>query len=148
VRRTFYTDGVPDDSVGFPYPPPFDVIPQALGEDIQTEVSVLRIGDGQMAVVPTEIDPQIANQYRSALDDEGAKHTFIVGLGNDEIGYQVPFAKFDDSCQICAPFILIGEVESCPLYPNIDCDTIFQNNVGRQVDPKVTNAIHQAIDDL
>lgn len=148
VRRTFYTDGVPDDSVGFPYPPPFDVIPQALGEDIQTEVSVLRVGDGQMAVVPTEIDPQIANQYRAALEDEGAKHTFIVGLGNDEIGYQVPFAKFDDSCQVCAPFILAGVPESCPRYPDIDCDTIFQNNVGRQVDPKVTNAIHQAIDDL
>jgi hypothetical protein len=148
VRRSFYTNGVPDDSVGFPFPPPFDPIPQALGEDLHTEVSVLRIGDGQMAVVPTEIDPQIANEYRAALEDEGAKHTFIVGLGNDHIGYQVPFAKFDDSCQVCAPFILAGVPQFCPLFPNIDCDTIFQNNVGRQVDPAVTNAVHEAIDDL
>jgi hypothetical protein len=101
-----------------------------------------------MAVVPTEVDPQIANKYRSALEDEGAKHTFIIGLRNDEIGYQVPFAKFDESCHVCARFILIGETQLCPLFPDIDCDTIFQNNVGRQVDPAVTNALHQAIDDL
>jgi hypothetical protein len=148
VRRTLYTNGVEDGSVGFPFPPPFHVIPQALGEDLQTEVSVLRVGKGQMAVVPTEIDPQIANQYRAALVDEGAEHTFIVGLGNDHIGYQVPFAKFDNSCHVCARFILAGVPEYCPLYPDIDCDTIFQNNVGRQVDPAITNAIHQAIDDL
>ena len=148
VRRSLYTNGVPDDSVGFPYPPPFDEIPQARGEDLQTEVSVLRIGDGQMAVVPTEIDPQIANTYREALEDAGAEHTFIVGLGNDHIGYQVPFAKYDPSCEICAPFILAGVPQFCPLFPNIDCNTVFQNNVGRQVDPDVTNALHQAIDDL
>ena len=60
----------------------------------------------------------------------------------------MPFAKFDDSCHVCAPFILAGVPQFCPLYPNIDCDTIFQNNVGRQLDPAITNAIHEAIDDL
>lgn len=148
VRRTFFTAGVSDPSVGFPFPPPFDPIPQALGEDIHTEVSVLRIGIGQMAVVPTELDPQIGNEYRAQLVDEGAQHTMIVGLGNDLLGYQVPFAKFDDSCQICAPFILGGVPQLCPLFPNIDCNTVFQNNVGRDVDPSVSSAIQQAIDDL
>jgi hypothetical protein len=148
VRRELFTGGVPDPSVGFPFPPPFDVIPQALGEDIQTEVSVLRIGSGQMAVVPTELDPQIGFDYRAALENEGAQHTFIAGLGNDHIGYQVPFAKWDDSCHACAPFILAGVPQFCPLFPNIDCNTVFQNNVGRQVDPEVTNALHEAIDDL
>ncbi len=148
ARRTFYTNGVQDPSVGFPFPPPFDVIPQALGEDIHTEVSVLRIGAAQMAIIPTELDPQIGEAYRAALADEGAQHTFIVGLGNDHIGYQVPFAKFDDSCQVCAPYILAGFPQLCPLYPNIDCNTVFQNNVGEDVDPKVTSALYQAIDDL
>lgn len=149
VRRSLFTNGVPDDSVGFPFPPPFDGIPQALGEDIQTEVSVLRIGKGAIAVVPTELDPQIGATYRSALvDATGAEHSFIAGLGNDQIGYQVPFEKFDPSCQICAPFVLGGVPQFCPLFPNIDCSTVFQNNVGEDVSPKVTGAIHEAIDGL
>jgi len=109
---------------------------------------VLRVGAAQMAIIPSELDPQIGDVYREALVEEGAQHTMIVGLGNDEIGYQVPFAKFDDSCQVCAPFILAGETQSCPLFPDIDCNTVFQNNVGEDVDPSVTNALHQAIDDL
>jgi len=148
VRRTLYTDGAPDTSVGFPYPAPFDGIPLALGEDLQTEVSALRIGDGAIAVVPTELDPQIGNSYRALIQGAtGAKHSFIAGLGNDEIGYQVPFAKWDDSCHACAPFILGGVPEFCPVQP-IDCNTVFQNNVGQQVDPKITEAFEQAVDGL
>ena len=149
VRRSLFTDGVPDPSVGFPFPPPFDVIPQALGEDIQTEVSAVRIGNGAIAVVPTELDPQIGATYRGALvEATGVEHSFIAGLGNDHIGYQVPFSKFDPSCQACGPFILAGVPELCPLFPDIDCSTVFQNNVGQQVDPEVTNAILEAIDGL
>jgi hypothetical protein len=148
VRRELFTGGVPDPSVGFPFPPPFDVIPQALGEDIQTEVSVLRVGSGQMAVVPVELDPQIGFDYRAALENEGAQHTFIAGLGNDHIGYQVPFAKWDNSCHACAPFILTGVPNLCPLFPNIDCNTVFQNNLGQEVDPEVTGALLEAIDGL
>jgi hypothetical protein len=149
VRRSLYTNGVPDDSVGFPFPPPFDVIPQALGEDLQTEVSAVRIGKGAIAAVPTELDPQIGATYRQALvDATGAEHSFIFGLGNDQIGYQVPFAKFDPSCSLCAPFILAGVSQLCPLFPNIDCNTVFQNNAGPDVDPRVTDAMHEAIDGL
>jgi len=148
VRRSLYTNGSPDPSVGFPYPPPFDTLPQALGEDLHSEVSVLRIGDGQFAVVPTELDPQIGNTYRAALEDEGADHTLIAGLGNDHIGYQVPYAKWDDSCHACAPYILAGVPQFCPLFPNIDCNTVFQNNVGQQVDPAISDAFFEAVDDL
>jgi hypothetical protein len=149
VRRTLFTDGVPDSSVGFPFPPPFDGIPQALGDGIQTEVSAVRIGKGAIAVVPTELDPQIGATYRSALvNATGVEHSFIAGLGNDQIGYQVPFEKFDPSCHICAPFVLGGVPQFCPLFPDIDCSTVFQNNVGADVSPKVTDAIHQAIDGL
>jgi hypothetical protein len=145
-RRSLYTDGVPDPSVGFPFPPPFDPILQALGEDLHTEVGAIRINEGSFAVVPTELDPQIGETYRAAMT--GAHHTFIVGLGNDEIGYQVPFAKWDDSCHACAPYILAGVPEFCPLFPNIDCNTVFQNNVGQQVDPSITNALLPLLDDL
>ena len=149
VRRSLFTNGVPDDSVGFPFPPPFDVIPQALGEDLHTEVSAVSIGEGAIAVVPSELDPQIGATYRQSLvDATGAQHSFIVGLGNDHIGYQLPSEKFDPSCSLCAPFILAGVPQLCPLFPNIDCNTVFQNNAGPDVDPRVTDAMHEAIDGL
>jgi hypothetical protein len=147
VRRFLYTNGVPDPSVGS-FPPPFNEIPQALGEDLHTEVSAVRIGNGAIAVVPTELDPQIGSGYRTQLEEAtGAEHTFIAGLGNDEIGYQVPFAKWDNSCHACAPFRIAGIPQLCPVQP-IDCNTVFENNVGQQVDPTITEAFEQAVDDL
>jgi hypothetical protein len=146
-RRSLYTDGVPDASVGFPYPFPFDEIPQALGEDVQTEVGAIRIGKSQIAAVPTELDPQIGETYRQALVDNGAEQTFIFGLAGDHIGYQVPFAKWDDSCHFCAPYILAGFPALCPVQP-IDCNTVFENNVGQQVDPEVTAAFQDAVSGL
>jgi hypothetical protein len=145
-RLTLYTDGVPDDSVGFPYPPPFGSIPLALGEDLQTEIGAFRINEASFAVVPSELDPQIGEQYRAAM--EGAEHTFIIGLGNDEIGYQLPAAKWDDSCHACAPFILGGVPQLCPFFPNIDCNTVFQNNVGQEVDPTVSGEMFPLLDSL
>ena len=148
VRRSLFTGGVPDASTGT-LPPPADFLPAAAGEDLHTEVSALRIGEGAFAVVPDELDPQIGFGYRDALAAAtGAGHTFIAGLGNDEIGYQVPFAKWDDSCHACASFIILGVPQFCPLFPNIDCNTVFQNNVGRQVDPAVSGALLDAIDGL
>jgi hypothetical protein len=147
VRRSLFTNGVPDPTIGFPFPPPFDPIPQALGEDIHTEVSALRIGKGGFAVTPDELDPQIGNGYRAALESESAQHTLIIGLGNDQIGYQLPADKFDDSCFICAPFILAGAPALCPLFPP-DCNTVFRNNVGPDVDPKVSAAMQQVIGEL
>jgi hypothetical protein len=141
-----YTAGVEDDSVGFPYPAPFDVIPQALGEDLGTEVGAFKINDASFAVIPSELDPQIGEIYRASM--EGAEHTFIIGLGNDEIGYQLPADKWDDSCHACAPYILAGVPQYCPYYPNIDCDTIFQNNVGQQVDPSISGALTPMLAEL
>jgi hypothetical protein len=145
VRRLLFTNGVPDPSVGFPFPPPFNGIPQALGEDIETEVGVIRINEGSFAVIPTELDPQIGETYRSAMT--GAEHTFLIGLGNDEIGYQLPADKWDDSCHACAPFILGGVPQLCPIQP-IDCNTVFQNNVGADVDPAISGAMLPLIDSL
>jgi hypothetical protein len=141
-----YTNGVPDTSVGFPYPPPFDVIPLALGEDLHTEVGAFRINQASFAVVPSELDPQIGEQYRDRM--VGAEHTFIIGLGNDEIGYQLPADKWDDSCHACAPFVLAGVPQFCPLFPDIDCNTVFQNNVGAEVDPSISAALEPLLDEL
>jgi len=141
-----FTNGAPDDSVGFPFPPPFDPIPQALGEDLHTEVGAFRINEASFAVVPSELDPQIGETYRARM--LGAEHTFIIGLGNDEIGYQLPAAKWDDSCHACAPFILAGVPQFCPLYPAIDCNTVFENNVGAAVDPTISGALEPLLDAL
>lgn len=145
ARRSLFTDGVPDPSIGFPFPPPFDVIPQALGEQIQTEVGALRIGKGSFALIPTELDPQIGTAYRGLMT--GAQHTFLFGLANDHIGYQVPFAKWDGSCHACAPFVLAGVPQFCPIQP-IDCNTVFSNNVGQQVDVAVTEALAPLLEAL
>ncbi len=151
TRRSLYTNGVPDSSVGT-LPPPADFLPASAGSDIHTEVGVLRIGLASLAIVPTELDPQIGEQYRSQMRDalppwlRPFQHTFIVGLGNDHIGYQVPFDKWDDSCHVCAPYIILGVPQFCPLFPNIDCNTVFSNNVGQQVDPSVSNAIAPLIE--
>jgi hypothetical protein len=148
VRRSLYTDGQPDPSIGFPFPPPFDPIPQALGDGIHTATGVLRVGQGWFAVVPTELDPQIGERYRARMSAGNAgRHTFIVGLGNDHIGYQVPFEKWDPSCHVCAPFILAGVPQLCPVQP-FDCNTVFANNVGQEVDPSVTNALEPLVDSL
>lgn len=143
-RRTLHTNGEPDTSEGTPFPPPFDAIPQALGEDIQTEVGAFRIGDASFAVVPTELDPQRGEVYRDGMT--GAAHTFIIGLGNDHVGYQVPFDKWDNSCHECFPYLVNGNIE-CPTQP-IDCGTVFQNNVGQEVDSKVSEALLELIDAL
>jgi hypothetical protein len=145
VRLGLFTNGVPDDSLGFPFPPPFETIPQALGEDIHTEVGAFRINEASFAVVPTELDPQIGETYRAAMT--GAQHTFIIGLGNDEIGYQLPAPKWDDSCHACALFVLGGVPQLCPVQP-IDCNTVFQNNVGQDVDPSISGAMFPVLAEL
>jgi hypothetical protein len=141
-----FTNGAPDPSVGFPFPPPFGGLPQALGEDLHTEVGAFRINEASFAVVPSELDPQIGETYRARM--AGAQHTFLIGLGNDEIGYQLPEPKWDDSCHACAPYILAGVPQLCPAFPNIDCNTVFQNNVGPEVDPSVSAALEPLLDAL
>lgn len=138
-RRFLYTDGEPDKSIVKPYDPPYDWIPLAAGEDLHTEVSAIRIGDASFAVVPTELDPQLGNGYRDAMT--GAEHRFLVGLGNDHIGYQVPFDKWDNSCHECFP-----DEDLCGVEP--DCSTVFENNAGQQVDPLVTAPLLELIDAL
>ena len=83
-------------------------------------------------------------QYREAFSS--VKNTLVIGLANDEIGYQVQPEKFDNSCFVCAPFILAGVPAFCPVSP--DCSTVFQNNVGIEVDPVISDAVMQATQEV
>lgn len=78
---------------------------------IFTEVGYLELGDAEigMFLIPGELFPELYNgefltaetsanateaQYRILKDLSNAKHTFVVGLCNDELGYIVPENDF------------------------------------------------------
>jgi len=113
---------------------------------LQTEVQVLRIGDSSWVVTPNELDPQIGDVYREQI--ASARHRFIVGLGNDEVGYQMPEAKFNPTCFACFAFVLGGNEEDCPAFETLDCGTTMQNNVGGGADPVLQSRIGELIDEL
>jgi hypothetical protein len=105
---------------------------------VETEVNALRFGPAQLAFTPNELDPQIGELYREQMAK--AQHRWIVGLANDEIGYQLQEAKFNPSCFSCVISIIIGDPASCPIAIElgidvVDCSTVFQNNIGPGADP-------------
>lgn len=116
---------------------------------VTSEVNVLRVGPAQLAVTPNELDPQIGFAYKDRMTQ--AEHRWIVGLGNDEIGYQMPTAKFNPACHACAAFVLLGDVADCPIAQElgeevVDCDTVFINNVGPSADPLLQGSLNGLID--
>jgi len=118
---------------------------------VSTEVNALRIGPAQMAVTPNELDPQIGNIYRDLMS--GAEHRWLLGLGNDEVGYQMPAAKFNPSCQACASYVIFDAVEECPIalaigVDAVDCDTIFFNNIGPGADGVFQGHIQSLLGEL
>jgi hypothetical protein len=108
-----------------------------------SEAQVLRIGAAQFVITPNELDPQIGNQYRDLM--AGAEHKFVVGLGNDEIGYQMPAEKFNPSCYLCFNYNILGvdPEGTCPQETN-DCGTVFVNNIG----PDTGTQLHEVVTDL
>jgi hypothetical protein len=128
-------------------------LPETIGTDlaVTTEINAIRIGPAQLAVTPNEVDPQIGDLYRARMT--GAEHRWIIGLGNDEIGYQMPVAKFNPACQTCAFSVLLGNVEDCPLAQAlgtdvVDCNTVFSNNIGGNADPQLQERMNAALDGL
>lgn len=113
---------------------------------ITTEVNALRIGTATIAVTPNELDPQIGNIYRALMT--GSEHRFVAGLGNDEIGYQMPAAKFNPTCHQCWGFVVQGIEDDCPLAATLDCSTVFINNIGDQADPLLQSAMTELLDVL
>lgn len=113
---------------------------------LETEVQALRVGDANIAVTPNELDPQIGNDYRALMTK--AEHRFVAGLGNDEIGYQMPEAKFNPSCFLCFEEVFAGNEEACPYLETLDCDTIFINNLGPGADPALQGHMKRMLGEL
>lgn len=125
---------------------PFTRMEPGRGE-ITSEMQAFRIGPATFAVTPNEVDPQIANLYRDRMT--GAEHKFLVGLGNDEVGYQMPEAKFNPGCFLCFQVNIGGEDDgSCPGEEWNDCGTVFQNNIGPAVDPVLQGVMNDLLDEL
>jgi hypothetical protein len=121
---------------------------------IETEANVLRVGSAQMVVTPNELDPQIGDTYRAQMTD--AEHKWVLGLGNDEIGYQMPAEKFIPGCFECG-LAALSDINSCRFYRDFYsklppqgrigiCDTIFQNNIGPAADPLLRGEIGDLLD--
>jgi hypothetical protein len=115
-RKPLYTEGKLDASVGEKEFPGYGRLKYATGEDVQTEVNYLQLlGRGQIiaeiATVPGEIYPELINggitRYAGADFPDApleptlrshmkSKYEFVFGLGNDELGYIIPKAEWDD----------------------------------------------------
>ena len=115
-RKPLYTDGKPDPATEERDVPGVGRVKYPTGRDIQTEVDYVQLRAGERAVaeivtIPGEIYPELVNggiiHYPGADYPEVAfepvlreqlktKYQFIFGLGNDEIGYLIPKAEWDE----------------------------------------------------
>jgi hypothetical protein len=115
-RKPFYTNGKLDPATEKHDLPEVGRVDYATGRDIQTEVDYIQLRSGATAVaeivtIPGEIYPELVNggvtRYAGADYPEAqlepvlreqlkTKYQFIFGLGNDEIGYLIPKAEWDE----------------------------------------------------
>ena len=115
-RKPFYTNGSPDPAAETRELPEFGRVKYATGHDIQTEVDYVQLRSNgvpvaEIVTVPGEIYPELVNggvtRYPGADYPEcpiepvlrqqlKTKYQFIFGLGNDEIGYLIPKAEWDE----------------------------------------------------
>jgi len=96
LTRDLYTEGELDTSSmdisdWFELPPGYVNLP--LGEDLRTELNVVKIGFIEMVTVPGELLPKLGHQLTETMMT--GKYNIIVGLGNDELGYIIPFEDWD-----------------------------------------------------
>jgi hypothetical protein len=75
-------------------------------------------------------------------------HHFLAGLGNDEIGYQMPAEKFNPTCHQCWFYVAQGIEDLCPLAATLDCSTVFGNNIGALADPQLEGLMMGLLDAL
>ncbi len=70
---------------------------------VTTEVSVARLGDVALALIPGELFPELAEGTGNPTDplglcqiaeENGIHHLMILGLANDELGYIIPPSDF------------------------------------------------------
>jgi hypothetical protein len=115
-RKPLYTDGKLDATIAEKEFPGFGKLKYATGKDTQTEVDyiALRVGGrivAEIATIPGEIYPELVNggitRYPGADFPDAAfepairprlksHYQFVFGLANDELGYIIPRAEWDD----------------------------------------------------
>jgi hypothetical protein len=76
---------LPVDNIGFRQLSAAGVIGRKISDVVETEVSVFSIGEAMFATHPGESFPAMSLATRDLLKTDGPK--FIMGLGNDAIGY-------------------------------------------------------------
>jgi hypothetical protein len=133
-RKPLYTDGNLDRSTVEKEVPDAGRIRFPTGRDIQTEVDYVQFRSGsrvvaEIATIPGEIYPELINggitRYPGADYPHAAfeptlrthfksTYPFILGLGNDELGYLIPKAEWDDQPPwlLNAPHRWYGEINS------------------------------------
>jgi hypothetical protein len=115
-RKPLYSDGKLDRATVEKEVPGAGKIRFAAGHDIQTEVDYVQLRSGdrvvaEIATIPGEIYPELTNggitRYPGADYPDAAfepilrahlksRYQFILGLANDELGYLIPKAEWDD----------------------------------------------------
>jgi hypothetical protein len=115
-RKSLFTDGNPDAAVAEKDFPGYGRLKYRTGHDMQAEVDYLQLLKGgkvvaEVATVPGEIYPELVNggitRYPGADFPDApfeptlrahmkSKYPFVFGLGNDELGYIIPKAEWDN----------------------------------------------------
>ena len=115
-RKPLYTDGKPDASTAEKDFPGFGHFKYATGHDTQTEVDYIQFRSkglvvAEISTVPGEIYPELVNggitRYPGADFPDApfeptlrghlrSRYQFIFGLANDELGYIIPKAEWDN----------------------------------------------------
>lgn len=89
-----------------------NAFPFQLGEDLRTELNVITLGPAQFITIPGEIYPELVlggiqdpqdpgSDFQQAafepplLEMMPARYRFVIGLGNDELGYILPKSQWD-----------------------------------------------------
>ena len=133
-RKPLYTNGQLDSSVAEKVVPGLGKLKLATGRGVRSEVSYIRLLAGvrvaaEIVTVPGEIYPELVNggitrypgaDYPAAPFEPAirpnlkSRYQFIFGLADDELGYIIPKAEYDDQ----SPWLLnskhrwYGEVNS------------------------------------
>jgi hypothetical protein len=115
-RKPFYTNGRRDDSVTEQIVANIGSVKLPVGRDVQTEVDYLQLRNAgqvlaEIATVPGEIYPELVNggisRYAGADYPDApfeptlrknfkSQYQFVLGLANDELGYLIPKAEWDN----------------------------------------------------
>ena len=89
---------LPVDNIGFRQLSAVGVINRKISDVVETEVSAFRIGEAMFATHPGESFPAMSLATRELLRTDGPK--FIMGLGNDAIGYILKPDYFEKESRI------------------------------------------------